>query len=140
MIQAHAYWRRKGLITDLLFWNEDVSGYRQDLTDELVRQTSLGPDPQLIDRPGGVFVRRLDQIPEEDRVLMQTLARVILADRDGPLAEQVERVRWTDPQIPRLVPSVPPVGRRRRPRSRSTGRPSTTTTGSAASRRTGAST
>jgi cyclic beta-1,2-glucan synthetase len=107
MIQAHAYWRRKGLVTDLLFWNEDVSGYRQDLTDELIRQTSLGPDPQLIDRPGGVFVRRLDQIPEEDRVLMQALARVILADRDGPLAEQVERVRWTDPQIPRLVPSRP---------------------------------
>jgi cyclic beta-1,2-glucan synthetase len=107
MIQAHAYWRRKGLITDLLFWNEDVSGYRQDLTDELIRQASLGPDPQLIDRPGGVFVRRLDQIPEDDRVLMQALARVILADRDGPLVEQVERVRWTDPQIPRLVPSRP---------------------------------
>ena len=107
MIQAHAYWRRKGLITDLLFWNEDISGYRQDLTDELIRQASLGPDPQLIDRPGGVFVRRLDQIPEEDRVLMQSLARVILADRDGPLVEQVERLRWTDPQIPRLVPSRP---------------------------------
>ena len=105
MIQAHAYWRRKGLVVDLLFWNEDLSGYRQDLTDELVRQASLGPDPQLIDRPGGVFVRRFDQIPEEDRVLMQALARVIVADRDGPLAEQVERLRWTDPQIPRLVPS-----------------------------------
>ena len=108
MIQAHAYWRRKGLVVDLLFWNEDLSGYRQDLTDELVRQASLGPDPQLIDRPGGVFVRRFDQIPEEDRILMQALARVIVADRDGPLAEQVERLRWTDPQIPRLVPSRAP--------------------------------
>ena len=112
VIQAHAYWRRKGLVTDLLFWNEDMTGYRQDLTDELIRQTSLGPDPHLIDRAGGVFVRRFDQIPEEDRVLMQALARVVLADRDGPLAEQVERVRWTDPQIPRLAvtrtrPSLP---------------------------------
>ncbi len=140
MIQAHAYWRRKGLITDLLFWNEDISGYRQDLTDELIRQASLGPDPQLIDRPGGVFVRRLDQIPEEDRILMQSLARVILADRDGPLVEQVERLRWTDPQS--RGSCRPARGRRRRrwPRSRSTGRPSTTTTGSAASRRMGGST
>jgi cellobiose phosphorylase len=113
MIQAHAYWRRKGLITDLLFWNEDLSGYRQDLTDELIRQTSLGPDPQLIDRPGGIFVRRIDQIPEEDRVLMQALARVVLSDRDGPLAEQVGRIVWTDPKIPRLVPT------RQRPSSQS---------------------
>lgn len=105
VIQAHAYWRRKGLVVDLLFWNEDTSGYRQDLSDELIRQASLGPDPQLIDRPGGIFVRRIDQIPEEDRVLMQALARVILSDRDGPLAEQIERIFWIDPQVPKITPS-----------------------------------
>ena len=118
VIQAHAYWRRKGLVADLLFWNEDTSGYRQELTDDIIRQVSLGPDPGLIDRPGGVFVRRFDQIPEEDRLLMQAVARVILADRDGPLVEQIERVRWIDPQIPRLVPqrqrpevkTLPPSG------------------------------
>jgi cellobiose phosphorylase len=30
-IQAHSYWRLKGLAVDLVIWNEDDSVYRQDL-------------------------------------------------------------------------------------------------------------
>ena len=105
MIQAHAYWHRKGLIADLLIWNEDMTGYRQDLNDELQRQAALGPDPHLVDRPGGIFIRRFDQIPEEDRILIQSIARVIVSDRDGSLEEQVERTRWTEPQVPQFLPS-----------------------------------
>ena len=30
LVQAHAYWRLKGLAVDLVIWNEDHSGYRQD--------------------------------------------------------------------------------------------------------------
>ena len=29
VVQAHAYWRMKGLAVDLVIWNEDHSGYRQ---------------------------------------------------------------------------------------------------------------
>ncbi|MEG2982008.1 MAG: cyclic beta 1-2 glucan synthetase, partial [Stenotrophomonas sp.] len=29
MVQAHAYWRLKGLIVDLVIWYEEQSGYRQ---------------------------------------------------------------------------------------------------------------
>jgi cyclic beta-1,2-glucan synthetase len=29
LVQAHAYWRLKGLVVDLVIWNEDPSGYRQ---------------------------------------------------------------------------------------------------------------
>jgi cellobiose phosphorylase len=29
MVQAHAYWRLKGLAVDLVIWNEDRSGYRR---------------------------------------------------------------------------------------------------------------
>ena len=105
MIQAHAYWLRKGLVVDLLIWNEDVTGYRQDLNEELQRLAALGPDPHLIDRPGGIFIRRVDQIPEEDRILMQSIARVIVTDRDGSLEDQLDRTRWTEPQVPQFLPS-----------------------------------
>ena len=33
LVQAHAYWRLKGLTVDLVIWNEDQSGYRQVLQD-----------------------------------------------------------------------------------------------------------
>ena len=40
-----------------------------------------------IDQPGGVFVRRAEQLSEEDRVLFQTVARVVLTDTAETLAE-----------------------------------------------------
>ena len=35
LIQAHAYWRLKGLAVDLVIWNEEHTGYRQDFQNEI---------------------------------------------------------------------------------------------------------
>ena len=48
MVQAHAYWRMKGLVVDLVIWNEDQSGYRQELQDEIMRQMPQGADSLVI--------------------------------------------------------------------------------------------
>jgi cyclic beta-1,2-glucan synthetase len=45
----------------------------------------------VIDRPGGIFVRPADQISDEDRILFQTVARAIISDSRGTLAEQLNR-------------------------------------------------
>ena len=37
MVQAHAYWRLKGLEVDLVIWNEDQAGYRQQLQEQEVQ-------------------------------------------------------------------------------------------------------
>jgi cellobiose phosphorylase len=42
MVQAHAYWRLKGLIVDLVIWNEDYGGYRQLLQNQLLGLISAG--------------------------------------------------------------------------------------------------
>ena len=36
MVQAHAYWRLKGLMVDLVIWNEDHGGYRQVLHNQIL--------------------------------------------------------------------------------------------------------
>ncbi len=36
LVKAHAYWRLKGLTVDLVIWNEDASGYRQVLQEEIL--------------------------------------------------------------------------------------------------------
>ena len=64
---AHAYWRMKGLSTDLLIWNEDASGYRQKLNDQIMAMIAVGTEAHLIDKPGGIFVRPVEQIAEEGR-------------------------------------------------------------------------
>ena len=103
MVQAHAYWRLKGLVVDLVIWYEDTSGYRQALHDQIMGLIASGIDAQAIDRPGGIFVRLLDQISNEDRVLMQSVARAILTDARGSLADQIKRAAPVVPKLPLAV-------------------------------------
>ena len=109
LLRAHAYWRMKGLPVDLVILNEDTSGYRQPLQDQILSLIASGIEAQMVDKPGGVFVRRLDQVSSEDRVLLQSVARVVLADEDGTLVEQLERPVLPAPIIPLLTPARSPV-------------------------------
>ena len=52
MVQAHAYWRMKGLAVDLVIWNEDHSGYRQAVQDRIMGILAAGPE-RTTDRPAG---------------------------------------------------------------------------------------
>ena len=96
LVQAHAYWRLKGLAVDLVIWNEDRAGYRQLLQEQIMGLIAAGVEANLMDRPGGIFVRRAEQIADEDRVLLQSVARAIVSDRRGPLSEQINRRGGTD--------------------------------------------
>ena len=106
LVQAHAYWRLKGLAVDLVIWNEDQAGYRQELQDQIMGLIGVGSEAQVFDRPGGIFVRPAQQISHEDRILLQSVARVVVSDADGSLADQVGRRPQVDPPVPMLVPAV----------------------------------
>ena len=105
LIRAHAYWRFKGLSVDLVIWNEDPSGYRQALQDEIVGLIAGSTEDHVAERPGGIFVRRPEQMSDEDRILMQSVARVVLTDRGGLLADQIERRGRREATMPTLVPT-----------------------------------
>jgi len=103
-VQAHAYWRLKGLAVDLVIWNEDDSVYRQTLQDTIHDLVAASPEAALVDRPGGIFIRRGEQMSEEDRALLQSVARIVLLDDGGTLAEQAERRGRAEVSIPLLQP------------------------------------
>ena len=105
LVQAHAYWRLKGLAVDLVIWNEDHAGYRQILHDQIMGLIAAGLEANVTDRPGGIFVRSADQISEEDRVLFQTVARAIITDSRGALEEQIDRRGVFEGAVPRLIPT-----------------------------------
>ena len=105
LVQAHAYWRLKGLAVDLVIWNEDHGGYRQLLQDQIIGLVAARAESQLMNRPGGIFVRPGDQISDEDRVLVESVARVIISDAKGTLAEQCAGRALLDVRAPRLVPT-----------------------------------
>ncbi|MBA3960939.1 MAG: cyclic beta 1-2 glucan synthetase [Chthoniobacterales bacterium] len=105
MVQAHSYWRAKGLSVEMVILNEDVSVYRQDLQDQIKNLIASGNEAQMLDKPGGIFVRRLEQIPNDDRLLLQAAARIVLDDEHGSLVEQLEQRSVLEPLVPALVPS-----------------------------------
>jgi cellobiose phosphorylase len=104
LVQAHAYWRLKGLIVDLVIWNEDYGGYRQVLQSQLLGLISAGQDIEATERPGGIFVRITEQIAMEDRILIQSVARMVLSDTKGSLISQISKRAALKTPIPHLIP------------------------------------
>jgi cyclic beta-1,2-glucan synthetase len=113
LVAAHAYWRVKGLAVDLVIWNDDLSGYRQALNDMILGVINSRGEAGLLDKPGGIFVRRGEQISEEDKVLFQTVARIVIIDTAGTLPEQAERRGRVGVPVPKFNPVQP---RRNEPR------------------------
>jgi cyclic beta-1,2-glucan synthetase len=91
MIQAHAYWRLKGLKVDLVILSEAYAGYRHSLLDTVIGLINVGPEAKALDQPAGIFVRNVAQVPEEDSLLLQAVSRIVLSDRAGTLSEQLDR-------------------------------------------------
>ena len=104
LVQAHAYWRLKGLAVDLVIWNEERAGYRQVLQDQIGGLIAAGTETNSPGRAGSIFVRPGEQISSEDRILFQSVARAIITDSRGSLAEQLSG-RKAEPVSPRLAPA-----------------------------------
>ncbi len=79
---AHQYWRHKGLSADLVILNTRPTGYADDLDDRLRLLVRTGHALQMLDKPGGVFLRRTDQMHPDVHNLLLSVARATL-DGDG---------------------------------------------------------
>jgi cyclic beta-1,2-glucan synthetase len=109
LIQAHSYWRGKGLAVDLVILVEDISESRQLLYNEIIGLIAHGREPGMLDKPAGIFVRDQEKIPEEDQTLLAAAARIVLTDRDGTLAEQLDRPESYPSSIAELRPTQLPL-------------------------------
>ena len=108
-LAAHAYLRSRGLEIDLVLLDEEPGGYREDLHESLrdLARTWAG---DLVDKPGGAFVRKSSTMTEDDRNLLRAYARVVLIGERGPLAGQLDRVERLPISPPPLAPSRAPSG------------------------------
>ena len=88
LLQAHAYWRMHGLMVDLVILNEEASGYKQPLREQieaLIRSFATNPPAEN----GRIFLRSTDQLPEEDLALVMAVSRVVIVAARGTLAQQI---------------------------------------------------
>jgi cellobiose phosphorylase len=104
ILRAHAYWRLKGLVVDLVIVNGDHSVYRQSVNDQIMGFIAAGINANLVDKPGGFFIRRSDQFTDEDKMLLESMARMVIPDNAGSIEQFAEASFRTAPPIPRLMP------------------------------------
>src|SRR4029453_13927649 len=106
VLQAHAYWRRCGLAVDLVLLQDDGAG--DELRRELEALLQNAPTAELVDKPGGVFLRAAPRMSLEDTTLLEAAARFILRGSDGRLAAQVGKALADAPPLP--PPLLPQAG------------------------------
>jgi len=99
MLKAHTYWRKHGLVADLVILNEEPGGYEQPLRERLeglIRTHSMHTG---IDKPGGVYLRSADLVPEEDQTLLKAAASLVLVSARGTFPQQIG-VPLAPPELP----------------------------------------
>lgn len=107
LLRAHEYLRLRGLQFDLVILNDHPPSYMQELQEELLALVRSSGAQGLQDKPGGVFLRRTDVMPEADRILLHAVARVVVVPERGSLEEQLVR-RETEEELPAaFVPRMP---------------------------------
>jgi cyclic beta-1,2-glucan synthetase len=108
LLRAHAYWRKRQIKIDLVILNEFESGYSQDLNNYIFRMISRMDGEEWLNRRGGIFLLRADQMEEADRILLESAAGVVLYGDDGPLSEQLSNRNVHQTRLPNLVPTLTP--------------------------------
>lgn len=107
VLQAHHYWRRRGLQIDLVILNQEETNYGQALHGYIHRLIERLDSADRINQRGGIFILREDQLAEADRILLRTTAQVTLDGRRGALADQLANLLDLPAHLPPLDPLLP---------------------------------
>jgi cyclic beta-1,2-glucan synthetase len=110
LLRAHHYWRRRGLKIDLVILNQQETHYGQAMQGYIHRMIERLEGGAWLNQRGGIFILREDQIGDAERILLQTVAGVILDGANGPLAHQLSQLsrQFNQPTaLPLLAPTLP---------------------------------
>ncbi|ABS28204.1 GH36-type glycosyl hydrolase domain-containing protein [Anaeromyxobacter sp. Fw109-5] len=106
VLQAQEYWRLKGLSADVVILNEHPVSYLDEMNAQLTGLLDDGPWAAWKHRPGGAYLLRGDRMPGPERALLAAVARAVVSDDGGSLAQQLDRAshRPTPPEGVALTP------------------------------------
>src|SRR5947208_11668605 len=107
LLRGHQYLRSKGLQFDFVILNDHPTDYLQSLQDALQMAVRTSGAQALLDQPGGIFIRRSDTMPEEERILLHAVARVVIVSERGSLEDQLTRRPIEENLPPRFESRTP---------------------------------
>ncbi|MEX2435051.1 MAG: glucoamylase family protein [Balneolaceae bacterium] len=77
LLKAHAFWRLKGLEVELLILNDHPPSYADEVQESIIQAVESSLEAQRFNVKGGVFLLRSERIPEEDMILILTVANTV---------------------------------------------------------------
>ncbi len=104
VLRAHAFWRRRNVMVDLVIMNMFGSDYEQAQHQKIKRLVSNSDSGTSLNQRGGVFILMADQMSEDERILLETTARVVLNGTQGSFAEQAIKAHSHPLQLPYFSP------------------------------------
>jgi len=109
LLRAHMYWRRRGLRLDLVILNRQPSNYGQAVQGYIFRNVQRLESEHWLNKRGGIFILRADQMSQADNILLHTAARVVLDASAGPLEAQLAHLTERATKLPDFLPSLAPA-------------------------------
>lgn len=83
LFKAHAFWRMRGIASELLIINEHPPGYRDEVQDAIQLAIESSVERDVFNKSGGVFTYRVDKIKADDLTLLLSVAHAVF-DKELP--------------------------------------------------------
>ena len=107
ILLAHDYWRKMGMMIDLVFLNMKDEGYAQALNDKIHQAINVMEGQSWLNRRGGIFVLSASQMDGKSLLLLKAAANVLIDLKTGSLEESLDKARYIDPHLPTFTPTSP---------------------------------
>ena len=104
-LQVHKFLRSQLVKMDLVILNRQPTDYGAELNGMLYRLVSKMNGEEWLHQRGGIFILFSDQINTDERILLQTAARVILTGMDGALGDQMPGYSIPIHHLPGITPT-----------------------------------
>ncbi len=108
-LQAFLYWRSQHVTVNLIILNDQDTGYALDLHNAIHRKIRLMGAEASLNQRDGIFILRTDQLQHADKILFETVAGVILDEKNGTLAEHAQRLTIQPTRLPNFIASLSPT-------------------------------
>jgi len=106
LLKAHAYWRRYNIKIDLVFLNLGDTVYDQDLHNLIFRVIDKMGAEIWLNKRGGIFMLRDATLSSQERILLETVACLVLDGTQGSLQHQLSKPFKPSTVLPQFVATM----------------------------------
>ena len=103
ILKAHKYWRRLGLMIDLVILNTKDTGYTHELNERIHRAINLLESQSWVNQRGGIFILTSSQMEKEAMTLLKSFARVVIDVKSDTLSAHLNRTKHPEASLPEFV-------------------------------------